>query len=147
MLPQTPWEQARAMLLHGRVAAPASIAVHHMPPGKHPFKLAQRARIALTATGTNYVYASPLQHCVLIWQKKWTLEAIQSWILNLLSTGSSKSASWVCVMHGSWVAKVHSRVVGSGCPSCAILANCGARPGRWLLKDECPESLLSCILH
>jgi len=56
-----------------------------------------------------------------------------------LGTGSSRSASWVCVMHGSWVAKVHSRVVGSGCPSCAISASRGARPGRGLLRDECPE--------
>ena len=59
--------------------------------------------------------------------------------LKYFGGGSSRSASWVCDMHGSWVAKICARVAGSGCPSCAISARRGARPKRGLLRDECPE--------
>jgi len=58
-----------------------------------------------------------------------------------LGCGSNKYASWMCVTHGSWVAKVEDRVRGNGCPSCAISARCGAaKPVRGLVKDECPET-------
>jgi len=58
---------------------------------------------------------------------------------NSVGPGSQISASWVCTMHGSWVSQVCHRVRGSGCPSCSYIARSGARPGRGLLKDECPE--------
>jgi len=59
---------------------------------------------------------------------------------NSLGPCSHISASWVCAMHGSWVAQISSRVKGTGCPSCAHSARTGvSRPVRGLVKDERPE--------
>ena len=58
---------------------------------------------------------------------------------NTVGPGSAISTSWVCTMHGSWVARIFNRVGGTGCPSCAHSARCGARRRRGLVKDECPE--------
>jgi len=56
-----------------------------------------------------------------------------------LAPSSNKNASWVCAMHGSWVARIGNRVRGTGCPSCALSADRVSKPGRGFLKDECPE--------
>ncbi len=47
--------------------------------------------------------------------------------------GSNISASWVCAMHGSWTARIRDRVSRTGCPSCALSANCGAQTRAWPL--------------
>ena len=60
--------------------------------------------------------------------------------LKSLGPGSTKPATWVCAMHGSWVARIHDRVRGNRCPRCAHSAKSGvSRPKRGLVKDEHPE--------
>ncbi len=58
---------------------------------------------------------------------------------NSVGPGSAKSPSWVCAMHGSWLAQINARVKGTGCPSCALSARVKARTRRGLLRDEYPE--------
>ena len=55
MLPQTLWEQALAIVPHSSVAAPASLEVHYIPPGKPPIQIVPREQIILTAAGTKCV--------------------------------------------------------------------------------------------
>jgi hypothetical protein len=56
-----------------------------------------------------------------------------------ISVYSSKKISWVCSQHGPWLASVHDRAFGSGCPACGRLDSAKNFSKRGLLKDEHPE--------
>jgi len=106
-----------------------------------------QAPVAKRIAGSNCPYCSGRKVCVcqsiaalypdLV--KELDPESIPELDPHTVGPGSTKSASWVCTIHGSWAAQIFRRVRGTGCPSCAISARRGARPRRGLLRDECPD--------
>ena len=56
-----------------------------------------------------------------------------------IGVSSHRKVSWVCSLHGAWLATVSDRSAGSGCPDCAQLNNPRNAAKRGLLKDEHPE--------
>ena len=70
---------------------------------------------------------------------RWDYAANESLDPEQISVSSSKKVSWVCSLHGSWLATVKRRAAGTGCPDCANLNKRGHASNRGLLKDEHPE--------
>ena len=56
-----------------------------------------------------------------------------------IGVSSNRKVSWVCSLHGPWLATVKSRAAGTGCPGCANLNSSRNASNRGLLKDEHPE--------
>ena len=56
-----------------------------------------------------------------------------------ISLQSGRKVSWVCSLHGPWRAAVSDRVMGTGCPQCAVQSRVENKSKRGLLKDEHPE--------
>ena len=56
-----------------------------------------------------------------------------------ISLQSNRKLSWVCSLHGPWRAVVKTRVMGTGCPQCAVQIRIENQSKRGLLNDEHPE--------